>query len=182
MMKNKVDFFEKGEVEIKKYEDDFDVEITYVEKRKIFEYAIVNYVDFKANGRTDKQRKRDLAVGTLGERIFKKYFEYDAVEVQRTLKKADPGWDFTIDDIKIDVKTIAHNYDRVYFNIDYMRCDYYCAVKVLKNDNGFLGQIVAFCSHKDATKTYKSHFRYGKTANYIPLRSFNISLGQIRSK
>ena len=70
---------------------------------KILNFAETNYMHFKNNNRSYKDQIKQIYRGKLGELAFDKMFELNQLNLGTNV---DPGYDFKVNDITIDVKTI----------------------------------------------------------------------------
>ena len=92
-----------------------EVEITENELSLVKQFALDKWKTFSAHGRSPDQIIKNILLGKIGEIAFAKMLNIDYIKNLNT-SHADNGWDFIVDGIKYDVKTINNlSKNRVYY-------------------------------------------------------------------
>lgn len=143
-----------------------EVDISQIELDLIKKYVNERWNTFLAKGRSPRAIAKSVLLGKIGEVAFAKMHDIDInIPLQTTC--SDPGWDFIVDDIKYDVKTLNDlKSRRVYFNKNYMRSDFYAIMLYNKRKVKFVGYV----SKEDALANckcdrYSTYF--GLNPNYV---------------
>ncbi len=108
------------------------IEISTEEIEQAKNFAERTWNNHQGHGREKSTIIYNIFIGKLGEIGFKKMFP-NASEINFNGNHCDPGYDFILNNKRIDIKTLDQKWKcKVYFNKNYLNADFYAVMQYNK--------------------------------------------------